>query len=151
MSEINKAIRFRAYDKEYGHMYQNAYPFEHLVYVEIRESDFDDDVTFHRFNQRMQEINGKHFYWIVAKDMEVMQYIGLPDRHGKEACQGDILKGQDDYTALVEAGFSTPDVSICLLKEMGSETLALASKLDHLEIVGNVWEHPHLLKQKENA
>lgn len=34
-----REIKYRAYDKEYGHVYANAYPFEHLVYIEMPQDE----------------------------------------------------------------------------------------------------------------
>jgi hypothetical protein len=74
-------------------MYENAYPFEHLVYVEMPQ----DDPVVQARERLMHKINDKWFYFIIDKDMALMQYTGLQDRDGVEICQDDYVQGVDDY------------------------------------------------------
>jgi uncharacterized phage protein (TIGR01671 family) len=136
-----REIKFRAWDKEYRYMYGNAYPFEHLVYVEM----FDDDDTFGQFKHKMMVVNGKYFYFIIAKDIELMQYTGLKDKKGKDIYEDDIVNwldiGGHKYQVVYEdCGF----VGIDLESDDGGD-IDLA--MQELEVIGNVWENPELATQ----
>lgn len=134
-----REIKFRAWDKEYENMFHNAYPFEHLVYVEM----FDDDETFERFKHKMQIVNGKYFYFIVAKDIELMQYTGCKDKNGKDIYEGDIVQwpGADMRTHAPiiykrEVIYDT-DAAMFLPNSMKGE----------VEVIGNIYENSELLER----
>jgi uncharacterized phage protein (TIGR01671 family) len=134
-----REIKFRAWDKEYEYMYQNAYPFEHLVYVEMH----DDDETFEQFKHKMQKVNGKWFYFIIAKDMELMQYTGLHDRSGKEIYEGDIVR----FFPIEARGVITwADVGFTIVSSEHQRTFVLHP--ENWEVIGNIYENPELVNPK---
>ena len=139
---MDRIIKFRAWDKEYAYMYQTAYPFEHLVYVEM----FDDDETFQRFKHKMQVVNGKYFYWIIAKDIELMQFTGLQDKNGKEIYEGDFLRvdWQDSRYPVHTIGPVTWDTEESRWS-LGEGGWAKHDAEGYMEVIGNVYETPGLL------
>lgn len=145
-------IKFRAWDKEYGHMYQNAYPFEHLVYVEMH----DDDETFEQFKHKMMVINGKHFYFIIAKDMELMQYTGLADKNGRDIYEGDIVRAETykDYKGKQRIEMLQVEYIESVLKPFHEIIVGNDYWCDafagQYEVIGNIYEHAHLLEQSTN-
>lgn len=130
----NRIIKFRAYDKTYGIMFDNAYPFEHLVYVEIDKHD--PQAVKRQFY--MQEVNGKWFYFILAKEAELLQFTGLFSAKGEEIYEGDILC-----------------ISLCGENVIGSvyfeegawywKNELLAEFASAAKIIGNVLENPELI------
>lgn len=153
-----REIKFRAWDKDYEYMYHNAYPFEHLVYVEMDKNDPGATDYAHK----MTDINGKWFYFIVAKDIELMQYTGLRDATGKEIYEDDIIASVD--LAHLEMKHSRSIVCIGESKTEGSDncyaqdyygvylegSAGLLHALLHqqLYVVGNVYENPELLPKE---
>jgi uncharacterized phage protein (TIGR01671 family) len=150
---MNREMKFRAWDKEYKFMYQNAYPFEHLVYVEMH----DDDETFQQFKHKMQVVNGKYFYWIIAKDVEVMQFTGLQDKNGKGIWEGDILQetfmGEILEWSRWIVGFEVGASGVYRPADAGEEEPFFQTFCDSFQdvsgrfsVIGNIYEHPHLLE-----
>ncbi|BFH11150.1 YopX family protein [Bacillus cereus] len=78
----------------------------------------------------------------------VGQYTGLHDRNGKEIYEGDIVyTPQFDWTGYV---VFTGDCQYALKgkTELGNDGYVLFTQiyLNECEVIGNIYEHPHLQK-----
>ena len=86
--------------------------------------------------------------WMQKKDYILMQYTGLKDKNGKEIYEGDVVialfyeeKEPFKYTIeWVNAGFR-------LCKEPHSGYPLDIHGLHDIEIIGNIYENPELLKE----
>lgn len=88
-----------------------------------------------------------------VKEWKLMQYTGLKDKNGKEIYEGDICtvftirptpiifhNGAFGY-------FSADYIMPNFISFAGNSNFAwMDGKSDDIEIIGNIYEHPHLLK-----
>lgn len=79
----------------------------------------------------------------------IMQYTGLLDSKGKEIWEGDICKVHDFEVEITEirwyeegAGFA--GLNRNMDNKLGNPWVGISP--NHFEIIGNIYEHPHLLQ-----
>ena len=126
-----RKIKFRAWDKENEKMMKVS-----SLHLENKEISVKENGTFHLF--RMQDL---------------MQYIGLRDKNGKEIYEGDIV--------LVKlGGVSTWYKTVVKFKE-GAFIASLIDGEDYIyifnrgfdnndfEVIGNIYENKKLLEENE--
>lgn len=126
---MNREIKFRAWNKEQGQMYD------------------------------WKTLTGRKgvgiFTWIEAQNRTgnlhnaLMQYTGFPNEKGVEIYEGDIVLLPDFHP-------ETPSNSICEVRWHGghwqlyihSECLSesLEDHADYIEVIGNIHQNPELLK-----
>ena len=89
--------------------------------------------------------NGKTWDWAYGKSkklLEIMQYTGIKDKNGEEIYSGDLLRhneGSKEYEVMWnDMGFWELDGS-CL-------GMVMRDNPNGLEIVGNIYENPELIK-----
>lgn len=92
------------------------------------------------------------------EDIELMQYIGLKDKNGKEIYEGDIVRKKCNYLNTGETKIRLYKVvwkeewCAWALKKLGNCTQSCymyKNELDFCEIVGNIYENPELLEENE--
>jgi hypothetical protein len=72
---------------------------------------------------------------------ELMQYTGLKDKNGKEIYEGDIVRQGETITSII---WESPGFI------MEKPTL-VSEKIKPIEIIGNIYENPELLKEEKIA
>jgi uncharacterized phage protein (TIGR01671 family) len=97
-----------------------------------------------------------------TEDCPVMQYTGLKDKNGKEIYEGDIVMAataemNDDFTISTEIFYDEDIQNVywdeeCagwwLTENRYNQTQPMAHR-DRFEIIGNIYEHSHLLKTEQ--
>ena len=111
----------------------------------------------------MNKADTKYTY-AYFKDIELMQYTGLKDKNGKKIYEGDIVKLKElnynyEWTAIVE--FGNPNSEYVWGWNLKPITKDVGWNLDILcwvempigascEIIGNIFDNPELLKEKQD-
>ena len=91
----------------------------------------------------MNRYNNNHTRW--HTDIELLQSTGLFDKNGKEIFEGHIVKDTDGYVGYI--AFLKQEMGYVVVYKTYDKRLGHRYRLDdgHLEILGNIYEHPHLL------
>ena len=89
--------------------------------------------------------------WIVNNDLHLMQSTGLHDKNGKEIFEGDILdyKGRKALVRWHGSYASFIYRFVDELQKRNTEWKLLYLAYMKCEIIGNVYENPELLEDKE--
>lgn len=127
---------FRAWTEEGKMMYYDVYPFKNdTLLLSYDEIVFDE---------------------VPASDFILMQSTGLRDKNGVEIYEGDIVKykyGVNTFTEVI--AYDKDFAGFGLVDDDGYDSTVftfgeLAEDIDFssLEVVGNIYENPELLKGK---
>jgi uncharacterized phage protein (TIGR01671 family) len=148
-----REIKFRAWDKEYktitkvllinferGALLQGLPVGEELEYLNHENGDYTILVAGQRFRD--------------FDKIELMQFVGLKDKNGKEIYEGDILLCDNDgeqYKTEIrwsDGGLiaEMPDGADYDLSLIGWVIEELTCCNGSVEIIGNVYKNPELLK-----
>lgn len=92
------------------------------------------------------------YEWVNStSENPVMQFTGLKDKNEKEIYEGDILQ-HHKYKEIVEVYWQQDSCGFCLKSDGGTWNAFLGGLCSkHIEIIGNVWEHPHLLAPEKQT
>ena len=136
----NSRFKFRAWDKSQNKMYQ------------VRGINFDNEDLWLKINET--QIMGANLF-----EVELMQYTGLKDKNGTEIYEGDIIRTHENRIQKViwhNNGFKLEyKFKRSYRGESYWETrkdIELSESNDKrwgIEVIGNIYENPELLKEGE--
>lgn len=140
-----RPIKFRAWDgKKMWFVYKLEFAKGNSEFVEHYGTDVG-------YLIRGIDNKGNKFTGVMPDgDTALLQFTGLHDKHGKEIYEGDIVKDSQIETPQVvyfrEGSF--------MLGARGEDTqYDKANRLfgDYVEVIGNRFEHPHLLGENDDS
>ena len=127
-----REIKFRAWFE--GHMY------------EIAKLDFwgdPDQATCDMARMSLNEDGYEEEFEVYLHEVELMQYTGLKDKNGKEIYEGDIVKTEVIGVGLRDCKVIYDDYEQRFMAVYGTTKIKLS---DSMEVIGNIYENPELLK-----
>ncbi|HGR2659822.1 TPA: YopX family protein, partial [Streptococcus pneumoniae] len=97
--------------------------------------------------------------WIVNNDLNLMQSTGIRDITNQEIFEGDVVKTTRFVGRADEVGgfYEYDKEFIGIVKQLegswvidtGSDAVCLWTEIEENEIIGNIYENPELLEEKE--
>jgi uncharacterized phage protein (TIGR01671 family) len=91
------------------------------------------------------------------KECELMQFTGLKDKNGKEIYEGDVVRfeveNQDMWAGGTRGEIAYEETEACfVIMNAGKSYVTIGHGYDayprSLEVIGNIYENPDLLKQE---
>ena len=142
--------KFRAWDKEEN------------LWIKVASLVFDEEGEMWYLGPVMDDFNPVYYENELGKTWEIMQSTGLKDKNGVEIFEGDLVKKfsninkfTDDFAEDIEPTYGTTSIvrdGACFKTTFkGEPSLVLnqnsISLVEHMEVVGNIYENPELLEQ----
>ena len=131
---MSRPIKFRAWDAGEGKMYTMP--------------TFSEDFSLIALSQWFRLTSTR----LIHKNVTLMQFTGLTDKHGTEIYEGDWLSWDED---VYEVRYLRGEWVLFHTSDDDYDRPSLASIIkpsgDNVEILGNIYEHPHLLVNPTSA
>jgi uncharacterized phage protein (TIGR01671 family) len=119
------------------------------AYMELKfrawEKSLKEMIPVHSIDFQTKMINARGA-WRWLHEVELMQYIGLHDKNGKDGYEGDVIREPDSGSMGVIV-YCDGQFTIDWKLNKGFYNNILKYHLPNSEIIGNIYENPELLKE----
>jgi len=126
-----REIKFRAWDKLTEKFVTAQYLSENLVR------------TYQEDSSRELLLRGSIF---TENGLELMQYTGLKDKNGVDIYEFDLVRSERGYKTTTAIGVVSWYDGYCGFQVDFKDDGPLGRLDERLEVIGNIYEHPELLK-----
>ena len=123
-----REIKFRAWIKKESRMTEVGVLSQNGKSITVDDSDMDGTYNRH--------VGGNKF--------ELMQFTGLKDKNGKEIYEGDIVNHIYHHQKAV---IEWINCGLMMKYSDGLKDSMFAIDMEHIEIIGNIYENPELLNR----
>ena len=129
-------VKFRAWDKK------------RKQFIEILLLHYGDDGIFAVTGTHDNKSDAVYF----LEDLDLSEYTGLKDKHGKQIYEGDILEGSPygrRHRIIVEYidwRFTARNFWISMMDDPSEP---FSESMNHWEIIGNIYENHELIGDKK--
>ncbi|MMZ52774.1 YopX protein [compost metagenome] len=140
-----REIKFRAWDKKKKVMFA-----VHELKFDKHDLSLDFIQGYTGYDRDGWTVEGNGIMrYANAPRYDLMQYTGLKDKNGKEIYEGDIVRiSNHPFDGPIEVNRNYA-VSYNSEMELCCGSWLLFRMRHYAEVIGNVFEHPELLKVKE--
>lgn len=123
-------------------------------FIETDNPDLDFVINNNGYLYSIENFYGE-IYILPQMDIEVLQFTGLQDRNGKEIYEGDILKYNFPYDGRLKhispVTYLETQSSFGIKDIYGNEIpLYRITANNYFEVIGNIYENPELLEEKNS-
>lgn len=138
---MNREIKFRAWLKKEKKMVQVS-----RLPLKAKNGKYEDGQSVGWYYTDQASYNDYDIDYSNIEDIELMQYVGLKDKNGKEIFEGDIVNTNIDLMGIVrfDIGYYFEWITNNLVSIWNKDMKVWVEW--GLEIIGNIYENPELLE-----
>jgi uncharacterized phage protein (TIGR01671 family) len=141
---MNRILKFRAWNKRVG--WQNPDKTKCQPVMEYDHFVIYPSTGLCEIPQGGWDLGG---YTEVPDNFILMQFTGLHDKNGKEIWEGDVVSALNGTNYTVEWASAHSGYQWCLVDAKGERSDYYGGiDAEYVEVIGNRFEHPHLLGKK---
>ena len=131
---MNRQIKFRVWDKITNRYLQEL----GIYYWHIPYSLDGEEITGEANLFGLSEL-------LRHNNFVAQQYTGLTDSQGNPICEGDILEWKGEFIA--EVFFEKENAAFVIKSKKGGKAFMSENYVLNFQIIGNIFEHKHLLEK----
>lgn len=134
-----REIKFRAWDKKRGRMFKPT---------SIDYHTYKNKVLVWREPYQDERVDWCQHGFELGKEIELMQFTGIYDKNGKPVFESDILEFRSVVTYVDSSDNANLGMEVGFYSQRDNfESWRLLEVGEDLEVLGNIYENPDLLKR----